>query len=346
MKSYNMKSFLFIVLLGISSISTAQSLLDLSGNWGLALDSMNVGEKEEWYLKSFSESISLPGTTDLAQKGNPNQLVPKLEKPQLLRLTRKNSYVGVAWYNREIDIPKSMAGQPLEFSFERVLWQSRLWIDGEEVAGAQESLIAPHRFVLPKGLPAGKHMITLRIDNRKRYDISANDLAHAYTNDTQIMWNGVLGKMKLTTRQKISIEHVNVYPDVRNGKIRVAVALENSGHKPEKVKLTLQVGQPGVGQKFEEKEFQVTLKGGRQKLEYDCQLGMDIKKWNEFTPELYNLSVVCRFDRKKTERKDVSFGMREIDNGQGNPDSQRQSNFPARNIGMLHFSSDGHSADD
>lgn len=317
MKSYNMKSFLFIVLLGISSISTAQSLLDLSGNWGLALDSMNVGEKEEWYLKSFSESISLPGTTDLAQKGNPNRLVPKLEKPQLLRLTRKNSYVGVAWYNREIDIPKSMAGQPLEFSFERVLWQSRLWIDGEEVAGAQESLIAPHRFVLPKGLPAGKHMITLRIDNRKRYDISANDLAHAYTNDTQIMWNGVLGKMKLTTRQKISIEHVNVYPDVRNGKIRVAVALENSGHKPEKVKLTLQVGQSAVGQKFEEKEFQVTLKGGRQKLEYDCQLGMDIKKWNEFTPELYNLSVVCHFDRKKTERKDVSFGMREIDNGQG-----------------------------
>lgn len=47
MKSYNMKSFLLIVLLGISSISTAQSLLDLSGNWGLALDSMNVGEKEE-----------------------------------------------------------------------------------------------------------------------------------------------------------------------------------------------------------------------------------------------------------------------------------------------------------
>lgn len=76
MKSYNMKSFLFIVLLGISSISTAQSLLDLSGNWGLALDSMNVGEKEEWYLKSFSESISLPGTTDLAQRGIPTSLSP------------------------------------------------------------------------------------------------------------------------------------------------------------------------------------------------------------------------------------------------------------------------------
>lgn len=107
------------------------------------------------------------------------------------------------------------------------------------MAGAQESLIAPHRFVMPKGLSAGKHIIALRIDNRKRYDISANDLAHAYTNDTQIMWNGVLGKMKLTARQKVSIQHVNVYPDVRNGKIRVAVTLENSGHKPEKVKASL-----------------------------------------------------------------------------------------------------------
>lgn len=93
--------------------------------------------------------------------------------------------------------------------------------------------------------------------------------------------------------------------------------MENSGHKPEKVKLALQVGQPEGGQKFVEKEFQITLQEGRQKLEYDYSLGTDMKKWDEFTPELYNLSVVCRFDRKKTERKDVSFGMREIDNGQG-----------------------------
>lgn len=57
MKSYNMKSFLLIVLLGISSISAAQNLLDLSGNWELALDSTDVGEKEGWYLKSFSRII-------------------------------------------------------------------------------------------------------------------------------------------------------------------------------------------------------------------------------------------------------------------------------------------------
>ena len=56
----------------------------------------------------------------------------------------------------------------------------------------------------------------------------------------------------------------------------MAVTLENSGHKPEKVKLALQVGQPEGGQKFVEKEFQITLQEGRQKLEYDYSLGTDM----------------------------------------------------------------------
>lgn len=46
-----MKSFLLFLLLGISGISSAQNLMDLSGSWGLALDSMDVGEKERWYQK-------------------------------------------------------------------------------------------------------------------------------------------------------------------------------------------------------------------------------------------------------------------------------------------------------
>lgn len=312
-----MKSFLLFLLLGISGISSAQNLMDLSGSWALALDSLDVGEKERWYQQSFSDNINLPGTTDLAGKGIPNQLVPKLEKPQLLRLTRKNSYVGAAWYSREIDVPKSMAGQPLELSLERVMWQSRLWIDGEEVSGAQESLIAPHRYLIQKGLSAGKHRITLRIDNRKRYDISAGNLAHAYTNDTQIMWNGVLGKMNLSVKQEVSIRGVNVYPDIAKKKVRVVIAVENSGDKPKKAKIALQVDEPEGQQQYKKKEISVTLKEGVQKLEYDYSLGEDIKTWDEFTPYLYRLSVSCQSGRKKTVQREVSFGMREMDNSQG-----------------------------
>ena len=71
-----------------------------------------------------------------------------------------------------------------------------------------------------------------------------------------------------------------------------------------------------------------------------------MKKWDEFTPELYNLSVVCRFDRKKTERKDVSFGMREIDNGQGILTVNGNRIFLRGTLECCIFSSDRYSADD
>lgn len=323
----HMKSFLLIFLLGVSCMASAQEVLDLSGSWGLALDSMNIGEKEKWYTHSFSDHIQLPGTTDLAKKGNPNLLEPELKKPQLLHLTRKNSYVGVAWYNREITIPKRMAGKPLSLLLERVLWSSELWIDGKEIGSLQESLTTPHEFSIPEGLSAGKHTVTLRIDNRKRYDISDRDMGHAYTNETQIMWNGVLGRMELTAKNNVAIRNVSVYPDVRNKKVKVVVDLDNVTKKPMKVKLGLQATHPKTNQLLEKKEFQTVMNIGSQKLEYEYTLDKDVVLWDEFTPELYSLTVTCQVDTKSSakktlnkesiEQKTVSFGMREIAANQG-----------------------------
>ena len=47
---------------------------------------------------------------------------------------------------------------------ERVHWQSTVWVDGRE-AGKGDSLGTPHEFDLGELTP-GKHVLTLRIDNR------------------------------------------------------------------------------------------------------------------------------------------------------------------------------------
>lgn len=44
-------------LLGISGTVFAQKAIDLSGNWGIALDSLGKGIKEQWYTKSFPDKI-------------------------------------------------------------------------------------------------------------------------------------------------------------------------------------------------------------------------------------------------------------------------------------------------
>lgn len=183
----------------------AAETLDLSGRWTVALDSLDRGMAEGYTSTDFADAINLPGTTDMAGLGTPNTLKPELTKPQMLRLTRRHSYIGPAWYTRTVDIPASMAGRPLDIELERVLWSSELWVDGKKVNGFNESLTTPHRFTIPEGLTAGSHRLTLRIDNRKRYDISVKELAHAYTDDTQTKWNGVLGRMELSAREATTI---------------------------------------------------------------------------------------------------------------------------------------------
>lgn len=310
-------NYLILFLLwGVSQSSSAQKMLDLSGNWGIALDSLEVGVKEQWYTKSFSDRLRLPGTTDLAGMGVPGSLAPKLEKPQLLHLTRKHSYVGAAWYTHEITIPKEMANRPLNLFLERVMWKSRLWIDGKEVAMPQESLTTPHQFRIVDGLAAGKHILTLCIDNRKQHDISVKDLAHAYTNDTQIMWNGVLGRMELSVVPRVDIHHIAVYPDIKNKRIKVIAEITNIGKKPVKSELELQVTQPENHFSLEKKQAQVTLHEGKQTLEYDYPMGEDVKLWDEFSPDMYTLSLTCR-SGKETVSKETAFGMREIKGSQG-----------------------------
>lgn len=303
-------------LLGISGTVFAQKAIDLSGNWGIALDSLDKGIKEQWYTKSFPDKIQLPGTTDLAGMGVPCRLAPELEKPQLLHLTRKYAYIGAAWYSREITVPKEMANRPLNLYLERVMWKSRLWIDGKEVAMPQESLTTPHQFPIADGLSSGKHILTLCIDNRKQHDISFNNLAHAYTNDTQIMWNGVLGKMELAVEPQVNIRHLAVYPDIKNKRIKIIAEVTNTARKSVKAKLELQVVQPESHLTFAKKQFPVTLNEGNRRLEYDYPMGGNVKLWDEFSPQLYTFSLTCR-SGKEAVSKETTFGMREIKNSQG-----------------------------
>ena len=71
----------------------------MAGSWEFALDpegALSAGAK-------FEDSIRLPGTTDLAGKGNePSETVVTV------RLSRRHSYVGKAWYRKRITIPAAL----------------------------------------------------------------------------------------------------------------------------------------------------------------------------------------------------------------------------------------------
>ena len=196
-----MKNILLLVLtsfLFCSWSSMDKKIIDISGQWTVQLDSTDIGLQNGWQNTIFKQIVNLPGTTDDFGIGIPNKLKPGLSKPQLSHLTRKNSYIGAAWYTREIEIPSDWKGKELILKLERVIWKTNVWIDGKEVKSEQNSLVSPHYFDLSGYLiPGKKQRITVRVDNRKQFDISLDNMAHAYTNETQIIWNGIIGKMNI-----------------------------------------------------------------------------------------------------------------------------------------------------
>lgn len=298
------------MMLLASLACAAQQQLDLSGQWSYQLDSLSIGEKEGWNARLFEKSLRLPGTLDDAGVGKANDLTPKLEKATLLQLTRKHTYTGAAWYSREVTIPESWKDKIITLTLERVLWETQVWIDGKK-AGMNESIVAPHELDLTSLLTPGKHVLTLRVDNREKYDVSLDkrNYAHAYTDGTQIIWNGVIGDINLDARDQVLVDDVQVYTDFDAGTITANITVLN----PLKLKtngvLTLAVnGLAPVKQPL-------SIAEDRKEIIVKYNLGKDFKPWNEFDPYLYNLTVdleAGKGKKKMHDNKTVSFGMRKI----------------------------------
>lgn len=297
-----------VIALLMSSCKQSTQEIDLSGEWEVALDSLDKGISERWYAETFPNRIILPGTLCDAGYGIACTLEPVMEKEIFLNLKRKFDYQGPAWYRKELSVPEEWKDKDIILTLERVLWNSRVWINGTEVKEFNESLATPHYFNLNKYLvPGENNVIAIRIDNRRQHDISFNNLAHAYTNDTQTMWNGILGKMTLTAKDKIRIKELHLTPDIDNQKVNVTVRIENGSTPLAAGKLRLSVKDPR-GNKLPEKEIEIN--NPETTFEYPVK---DAMLWDEFTPNIYEATATLEMGNM-TDTRSETFGMRELTN--------------------------------
>jgi hypothetical protein len=264
--------------------SLTAEILDLSGEWKLALDPNDSGlaaGPETW---NFPDTIKLPTTLTLAGKGTPLTRQPTLDKETLQELHQRHSYIGPAWYQREVEIPASWAEKDIVLELERVIWQSRVWINGTE-AGTQDSLSTPHRFALSNSLKPGTNTLTLRIDNREQVPIG---IGHAYTNATQTIWNGVVGKFALTALPKARIDHLRLRPDDKH--IAATLTFHNSTKTPVSADIAISVTHPD-GRTMPPVALKHTLPPGDSTREMSIPLGSAPALWSEFTPQLYQIKA-------------------------------------------------------
>ncbi|MFN8441840.1 MAG: glycoside hydrolase [Caldilineaceae bacterium] len=320
---------------------------DLAGQWNLRLDAENCGITEQWFNQSFSETIDLPGSLQTQGFGNEVTLEtewvgnivdrslfedPRYEpyrQPGNIKypcwLTPDKRYIGAAWYQREINIPENWAGKRITVTLERVHWESRVWLDGNEI-GRNQSLSTPHVYDLGKGVTPGKHRLTIRVDNRMIVNVGQN--AHSMSDHTQGNWNGIIGHLELGAESLVWLRNVQVFPDVKRKVARIQIDVDSLLKSPVHGTVTASVEATNgvIAQSIAPVSKNVTFAalGGLADLDLSTEgghidlevpLGDEAQLWDEFTPVLYKLTVdlACTVaGQSVADCRTLSFGLREI----------------------------------
>ncbi len=307
----------------------AANTISLAGPWRFQLDPQgtawnasapdtDASNSQAPYAKDLTDKIQLPGT--LQSQGYGNEIAMDtpwvaalgvrnwLNNPELARFTKPGDvkvpwmaqpvkhYLGLAWYQRDIDIPQSWAGKRVELYLERAHWRTIAWVDGKRFP-YEESLVAPH--VTDLGiLTPGKHRLTISADNRLLYRQRVD--GHSVSDQMGGTWNGIAGRIELHATSPVWIDDAQVFPDVAKKAAVINVTVANDSGKAGAG--TLAVGNVSVPVKWDEK-------GGAAQI--TVPLAANTQTWDEYHPVLQHLTVTLKGD-SADDAKPVTFGLREI----------------------------------
>ena len=186
-----MKKTILIACLGLVSLGLQAQSISLAGEWNVELGkSGSAFAKSKRASQGEVKRAILPGTIDTNHLG----FAPK-DTMETTHLTRLYAYKGAARYSRTINIPKDWKKKPVELFLERTrpTW---VYVDGELVDSCN-FISTPQRYLLPKKVKPGKHFLEIVVDNGRGVPDQVYGSSHAYTEDTQTNWNGIIGRIEL-----------------------------------------------------------------------------------------------------------------------------------------------------
>ncbi len=186
-----MKKSILIACLGLVSLGLQAQSISLAGEWNVELGkSGSAFAKSKRASQGEMKRAILPGTIDTNHLG----FAPK-DTMETTHLTRLYAYKGAARYSRTINIPKDWKKKPVELFLERTrpTW---VYVDGELVDSCN-FISTPQRYLLPKKVKPGKHLLEIVVDNGRGVPDQVYGSSHAYTEDTQTNWNGIIGRIEL-----------------------------------------------------------------------------------------------------------------------------------------------------
>lgn len=265
---------------GVAIAQNHRQIINLAGTW-----------------KTELGDINLPGTTDTNRKGNALQ-----KKDETTHLSRLYSYVGELSYTREITIPTEWKKKTILLHMERTK-ATKVLVDGID-RGANNNISTEQVYDLTEFLQPGKHTLTIQVDNTdKNVPPQLLSNSHAYTEDTQTNWNGIIGDFYLEALNQLYISRIQMKTIPISKAFEADITIAGTAKKNFTVSAVLASLGSDVGVVIMENTIKKDKNDSRHlvlKFQNDS-----LKLWDERNPNLYRLIVtVDGFDTKE-----VDFGL-------------------------------------
>lgn len=274
-------------------------ILDLSGQWRFAMDPLETGVNKSggWYEQRLPGQVVLPGTAGGNQQGIPPQV-----------RDRDNTgtgymYVGVAWYQRDIEIPASWAGKRVELTMERTA-HTTVWVDDVEVGGCDD-IQAPQVIGLGETAFPGRHTLTVRVDNYRRRPMQYG-LRKV---------NGIEGRLCLTAMDQVYVKRLQIRSDIPRKRAAITATVANSTGLPAQGVMSFSVAHTGGLHTLPQKRVEFLCEHAEKDIFFELYLGDGMLLWDEFSPNLYSVDVELSARTNLREYSDAlheSFGMRDF----------------------------------
>lgn len=288
------------LIAGTSGLRAADEA-SLAGPWAVRLDPKDVGAKESWFNDRLEGKIELPGTLALAGLGEATQ------GADAKYLTVTHKFVGPAWYQREIEIPASWKDRKVSLSLERVLWRSSVWIDGRPAGEPIDLLGVPHEHDLGI-LPAGKHLLTVCVDNRAIYPIGGQ--GHHYYAGMQTIWNGMVGRIVLRSRPAVSMPLVRHFPSFKDKTLGIEMNVRNETGAVAKRAWSAVVTEKKNGREVARMSGGITAAVGGSSFRQELRIP-GAQLWDEFSPVLYTVRTTLG-EGAGVEVHEADIGFRDL----------------------------------
>ena len=232
-----MPKYLFtLILILCCNIVAAQRTIDLAGSWAFS-----TGEEPV-----LSDRITLPNSMIIAGKGDDvtaqtqwtgstydssYYFNPAMERYRVegnvkfpFFLTPAKHYVGTAWYERTVTIPRSWKKRPVVLFLERPHIETTVFVNGREV-GHQLSLSTPHEYDITPFVRFGRrNTIRIRVYNGIE-NVGVGQDSHSVTDQTQGNWNGIVGRIELQSGE--ATPAIRVVPDIAARRVAIHVGSDS-----------------------------------------------------------------------------------------------------------------------